>query len=295
MSYYKVLGLDKEPFSTSPDPVFFYSSRGHQTALTNLIIELRLRRGLNVILGDVGTGKTTLSRKLVQALAERENFIFHMIFDPTYETEHLFLSSLARIFGLPVDVNNSSRLDLKDTLEHFLLQKCTQENKTIVLIIDEAQKLEPDTIEVLRILLNYETNEYKLLQVVLLGQLELHSRIMHIPNFIDRISFKYTLNPLDENETREMIDFRLKQAGYQGRVTLFQEEAVREIYGATRGYPRQVARLCHNALKRMIMQNKAVVDKSTISEIINEEIRQGWMLPVGGVQPAGGVSAGKSA
>lgn len=285
MSYFKVLGLEKEPFSTSPDPQFFYSSRGHKTAFTNLIIELRLRRGLSVILGDVGTGKTTLSRKLVQALSERDNFIFHMIFDPTYETEHLFLSSLARTFNLPVDVNNASRLALKDALEHFLFQKGVEENKTIVLIIDEAQKIESNTIEVLRLLLNYETNEYKLLQVVLLGQLELHSRIMQMPNFIDRISFKYTLNPLDEEETRELIDFRLRQAGYQGKTGLFQDEAIQEIYRATRGYPRQVARLCHNALKNVVMKNKAMVDKGIVAEIVNEEMRNGWAPVVAGVPP----------
>src|SRR5512137_2334846 len=100
MSYFKVLGFDKEPFSTSPDPEFFYLSKEHETALTNILIELRLKRGLSVILGDVGTGKTTLSRKLVQELKDRDDFIFHIILDPTFENEQFFLTSLTRNFEI---------------------------------------------------------------------------------------------------------------------------------------------------------------------------------------------------
>ncbi len=92
MSYFKVLGFEKEPFSTSPDPDFFYLSKEHESALTNILIELRLKRGLSVILGDVGTGKTTLSRKLIQELKEREDVAFHIILDPSFENEFLFLS-----------------------------------------------------------------------------------------------------------------------------------------------------------------------------------------------------------
>jgi general secretion pathway protein A len=85
MSYYKVLGFENEPFSTSPDPEFFYLSKEHERALTNVLIQLRLKRGLSVILGDVGTGKTTLSRKLIQELNSRDDFIFHIILDPSFE------------------------------------------------------------------------------------------------------------------------------------------------------------------------------------------------------------------
>ena len=100
MSYYKVLGLEKEPFSTSPDPAFFYQSDEHKTALTNILIEIRLKRGLSVILGDIGTGKTTLSRKLFQLLASRQDINFFMLLDPTYDSEELFLSALIRLFGI---------------------------------------------------------------------------------------------------------------------------------------------------------------------------------------------------
>ena len=103
MSYFKVLGLDKEPFSTSPDPSFFYESREHHAALMRLMVEIRLKRGLSLILGDVGTGKTTLSRKLFQMLKERDDIIFHMILDPTYDTEELFLDSLIRTFKIELN------------------------------------------------------------------------------------------------------------------------------------------------------------------------------------------------
>src|SRR5512136_2411593 len=102
MSYYKVIGFEREPFSTSPDPAFFYLSKEHETALTNVLIELRLKRGLSVILGDIGTGKTTLSRKLIQELKSRDDFVFHIMLDPSFESEQLFLTSLAKNFDIAI-------------------------------------------------------------------------------------------------------------------------------------------------------------------------------------------------
>ena len=278
MSYFKVLGFEKEPFSTSPDPEFFFLSKEHEAALTNILIELRLKRGLSVILGDVGTGKTTLSRKLIQELKERDDFILHIILDPSFENEHLFLVTLVRNFDITTNGNifSTSILDLRESLEQFLFQKGVTENKTVTLIIDEAQKLNDNSLELLRVLLNYETNEFKLLQLVLLGQLELHSKIMNIQNFFDRISFKYTLNPLDYEETREMIEFRIRKAGYKANMYLFLDDAVKEIYRYSGGYPRQITMLCHKALKTLVLKNKYVVDSTLIREIIEEEIKSGW-------------------
>ena len=276
MSYFKILGFDKEPFSTSPDPAFFFESREHEKALTNLMIELRLKRGLNVILGDVGTGKTTLSRKLYQLIKSQDRFICHMMLDPVYDNDEIFLTSLVRNFDVQVDNDGPRILELKESLERFLFQKGVEENKTVVLIIDEAQKLNEVTLECLRVMLNYETNEFKLLQLVLLGQMELHSKVMNIPNFVDRINFKYTLNPLDEEESRLMIEFRIKQAGYKANMHLFLNGAIKEIYRHTHGYPRRINMICHKALKRLVMNNKFVVDEGMIRTIINEEVNQGW-------------------
>ena len=277
MSYYKILAFDKEPFSTSPDPDFFYLSREHETALTNILIDLRLRRGLSVIMGDVGTGKTSLSRKLIQELRVRDDIIFHIVLDPFFENESMFLSSILRNLDIQAPASPGSGLgEMREALERFLFQKGVTENKTVVLIIDEAQKLDPNSLEVLRILLNYETNKFKLLQLVLLGQLELYSKISTMQNFYDRISFRYTLNPLDLDETREMIGFRVRQAGYHGNMRLFMEDAVREIYAASRGYPRQVTMLCHKALKNLVLRKRYVVDAQLIRELVDEETRLGW-------------------
>jgi len=277
MSYYKILGFEKEPFSTSPDPNFFYFSREHEQAMTNTLIELRLRRGLSVILGDIGTGKTTLSRKLIQELKDRRDVIFHIVLDPSFENEDVFLRSLAQNFDIPV--NNSPGAqpqDVRDALEQFLFQKGVKENKSVVLIIDEAQKLNEQSLETLRVLLNYETNEYKLLQLVLLGQMELHEKIIGIPNFFDRISLKYTLNPFSLKETEEMIEFRIRKAGYKSRMHLFLKDAIIEIHKATQGYPRRITMLCHKALKELVMRNKSVVSAGVIEDIIQNEMRAGW-------------------
>lgn len=288
MSYYKILGFEKEPFSTSPDPDFLYFTQGHQSALTNTLIELRLKRGLSVILGDVGTGKTTLSRKLVRALKERTDFLVHCVLDPSFEDESEFLRILARNFGIhlenfaPQDRGNGhfTVLDLKEALEKFLYEKVVAEHQNVVLIIDEAQKLSGETIEMLRVLLNYETNENKLLQLILFGQLELYSKLKDIPNFMDRISFKYTLNPLGLKETKEMIRFRIAQAGYRHAAAIFRDDALGLIHEFSRGYPRKITSLCHRALKNLVMQQKWTVDGASIQEIIDEDVHLGWLTPI---------------
>jgi len=270
MSYYEVLNIQKEPFSTSPDPYFFYRSSAHETAIKRLEIAIRLRRGLSLILGDVGTGKTTLGRTLFQNFNDEDDFIFHMMLDPTYKSEFQFLSSLAKMFG--VHSNCRSTLDYRDAIEKYLFQKGVDEDRTIILLIDEGQKLTPTFLEILRTLLNYETNEYKLLQVVILAQMEVLPKLKRIKNFFDRITLKYMINPLDEAETKDMIEFRLKQAGYNGGASLFSDGAIKLIYEHTMGYPRKIAILCHNALEELVMKDKRVMDEYLMLEIIRNEV-----------------------
>ena len=271
MSYYKTLGLNNEPFSTSPDPEFFYPSVSHNSALKRMEIAIRLKRGLNIILGDVGTGKTTLSRMLLQIFKDEPDYIFHMMLDPSYKSEFQFLSGLCKMFGAIAAFR--STLDYKDALEKYLFQKGVDEQKTIILIIDEGQKLTPSHLEILRMLLNYETNEYKLLQLIILSQIELLPRIRKIKNFMDRINLKYIINPFDEAETKEMINFRLRQAGYNTPEHLFTKEAIRLIYERTQGYPRRIALLCHDALETIIMQGKDIVDELVVEKLIAQEVR----------------------
>lgn len=270
MSYFTVLGLQKEPFSTSPDPAFFYHSLEHNTALHRLEIAIRLRRGLSLILGDVGTGKTTLSRTLFQVFnGEEEKFIFHLILDPNYKSEYQFLAALTELFKITPDFR--SALDHREAIEKYLFQKGAEENKTIILLIDEGQKLSQPILEVLRTFLNYETNEYKLLQLIIMAQMELLPRIKKIRNFIDRVSLKYIINPLDERETAELINFRLIQAGYSLDRPLFDAEAIRKIYEFTQGYPRKIALICHNCIERLVMEDRQTVETDIVDQLIKEE------------------------
>jgi len=279
MSYYRVLGLEQEPFSTSPDPAFFYQSTKHRAALANLIIEFRLKRGLSVILGDVGTGKTTLGRKLIQMLRERDGFLFHMVLDPTYPSEDLFFSALIRTLGIGVTVPTPTLVDYRELLERYLFRQGIQEQQTVVLLIDEAHKLNALSLEALRILLNYETNQTKLLQLVLLGQMELLPLITGMPNLMDRISYRCTLEPLNVSETRQMIQFRLEEAGYRSRLELFTDDAVEGIYDYSEGYPRRIAMICHKALRALVMGRGRVVDRALIEELAQQELDAGWSQP----------------
>jgi general secretion pathway protein A len=272
MSYYKVLGLDKEPFSTSPDPAFLYLSKEHKAALCRLQISVTLKRGLCVLLGDVGTGKTTLSRKLARLLNQDEDFYFQMILNPYFENEKQFLTRVASLFHVDVP-QNATTLDCIEAVEKFLFKAGVEQQRTVVLLIDEAQILPDFALETLRILLNYETNEYKILQLVLVGQLELLPRISRMNNFWDRIALRYVLNPLGEEEVREMIDFRLRQAGYKAETSLFSDEAISLIADHTQGYPRKLSLICHNALENLVMHDKKVVDKDVVEQLIREEIK----------------------
>jgi len=273
MSYYTVLGLSKEPFSTSPDPHFFFRSSSHVQALNRVEIAIRLKRGLSLILGDVGTGKTTLARTLVGQFPPDEGFLFHMVMDPSYDSEYQFLQNLCRMFS--VKPAFKSTLDCREAIEHYLFQKGVTEAHTIVLVIDEGQKLSLDMLENLRVLLNYETNEYKLLQVVIFSQTELLPRIKRVKNFIDRVALKYIINPLDEQETAQMIRFRLEAAGFPDERDLFTPEAIRAVHRFTQGYPRRIAMICHNALEALVMHDRPNVDEPLIQELVAHESR--WL------------------
>lgn len=279
MGYFEVLGLHKEPFSTSPDPAFFYRSRHHRAALANLLIEMRLKRGLSVVLGDIGTGKTTLGRKLIQMLKERNGFLFHIVLNPSFRTEDMFFEALVRRFGIDVPYNPQTPqapIDYWDILERFLYKKGLEEGQTIVLIIDEAHKLNPMSLEALRVLLNYETNEVKLLQLVLLGQIELLPILQSMPNLNQRISMKYILQPLNLDEAAELIEFRLREAGFQSTKPLFTDDAISEIHKYTEGYPRRISLFCHRALRLIVMHNEKFVNRNTVEELIQQERDVGW-------------------
>lgn len=271
MSYYKILGLEKEPFSTSPDPDFFYLSQEHKAALYRLRTAVSLKRGLHLILGEVGVGKTTLMRKLFNIFSEDAQFITKITLDPTAKSEYAFLSILGDIFRLKPGFRSSS--NYKKAMENFLFEKGVGQNNTVVLFVDEAQKLSPPSMEVLRLLLNYETNASKLIQIVLFAQMELLPEISRISNLWDRVAFKCVINPLKEDELREMIDFRLNQAGRITKEPLFSDNALNAIYNYSQGYPRKITMFCHQALQYLVMHKKAIVDKEVVQELIQKDVK----------------------
>ena len=268
-SIYATLHLDREPFSLSPDPLFFYGSRGHYTTLNRLEIMIRLKRGLSVVLGDVGVGKTTLLRALLQSFYAEDDYVFHLILDPSFNSEQEFLLHLTKLFG--VNPASDSTADCRDVIEKYLFYQCVEQKRTVTLLIDEGQKLDDKNLEILRTLLNYETNDYKLLQLIILGQLELLPRIKQTKNFMDRVNFRCVIPPLNEHETGEMINFRLRQAGYQEERSLFTREAVRRIYQYSQGHPRQIARISQRAMEYLIAENYETITDGLIDSILAQE------------------------
>ena len=271
MSYYKLLGLSREPFSTSPDPQFFFLSAAHRAALYRLRIAVRLQRGLCLVLGDVGTGKTTLSRRLAQLLPQDGPIDLHVILNPYFDSDQQFLQSLMESFHLEVPTPAPPVRVMLSAIERYLFTRSIEDGRIVTLLIDEAQQLSPANLEVLRALLNYETHDTKLLQLILMAQLEFLPSLRAIRNLWDRISLKYVLNPLDERETNELMLFRLRQAGFTEREPLFTDEAIHEVHLATQGYPRRIAMLCHDALERLVMDHTPVVSGALIRSLASRE------------------------
>jgi general secretion pathway protein A len=263
MQYYELLGLEREPFSSSPDPAFFYLSDDYRECLQRLEISIRLRRGLNIILGEVGTGKTTLSRVLYR-MFERESgdFIFHFILDPSFPTEFQFFSNLIHLFD--ITPSGRSTYEYKEAIQNYLFHKGVEKGKTVVLLIDEGQKLSIRHLEILRNLLNYETNEYKLLQLLIFAQMEFSDRVKGVENFLDRVNMKYVFHPLNEANTRKMVEYRLEIAGLNSGRSLFTDEAYMAVYMETLGYPRKIISLCHHALLTMLIKEKEIIDGDMI-------------------------------
>jgi general secretion pathway protein A len=265
MDYFSILSLDREPFSNSPDPEYFYHSRQHLDCLQKLELSLHLRRGLNVIIGDVGTGKTTLCRQIIRRFAQRKEVETHLILDPVFKDGPDFLATVARLLSGKRPPEETSDWQVKEFIKNSLFRKGVDQKKITVLIIDEGQKIPDFCLEILREFLNYETNEYKLLQIVIFAQLEFESVIRSHPNFADRITLSHHLKPLSFSDTRMMIRFRLeKSSTSKQNLDLFTLPALIAIYRATGGFPRKIINLCHQCILAMIIQNRTKVGWGTV-------------------------------
>ncbi len=267
MSYYHELNLTREPFSNSPDPDFFYRTQDRVECLNLMEVHIRLKRGLCVLLGDIGTGKTTLCRQLLIEMQGDDMLESYLLLDPQFRSNKEFLQSLhAMIVGN--DGHDLSELQLKEGLKNTLFNLTQKQGKTVVLLIDEGQRLRHDGIELLRELLNYETNSSKLLQIVVFAQNEFQEALHSYANFADRISTLLHIGPFVFRETIEMIQFRIRETQKNpGKMRLFSFGALHAIHKYSEGYPRKIVTLCHQALLQILIDNQSKVTAGTIRKI----------------------------
>ena len=260
MNYLELLDLSREPFSNSPDPDAYYGTSMHDLCITQLEIAIRLRRGLNVVLGMVGTGKSTLARRLLRSLSGSTNMESYLLLDAGAQNAPDFRRKLAALMG--GDAEKAAQADGMSALQNLIYKKALDEEKNLVLIIDEGQKLSQESMEILRELLNFETNTEKLLQIVIFAQPEFKQAIDASPNFHDRINALSYLFPLSKKEAANLMRHRLRLAGGEKAVRLFSAQALRIICRASGGRPRQLIRLGHHCLLSLIMSGKSQVSAS---------------------------------
>ncbi|WP_243358210.1 AAA family ATPase [Fundidesulfovibrio terrae] len=258
MRYFELLNLRREPFSNSPDPDLFYRTKQHRECLQALEIALRLKRGLCVVTGHVGTGKTTLCRQLIRLLGERQGVVTHLVLDPSFSDAREFLVYLCGCFGMDGgEARAASDWQLREHIKNTLWGLAVEEDQLVALIVDEGQKMSLECLEILRELLNFETNEHKLLQIVIFGQLEFEPILEAKANLADRVNLRFRIGPLDFQDTRELIQARLamcsKDISPEG---LFSFWALLAVYLATDGFPRQIVQLCHQALLAVIIKER---------------------------------------
>jgi general secretion pathway protein A len=279
MDYFKLLNFEREPFSNSPDPELFYHSKQHLEALQKLEIAVRLKRGLNVVIGDVGTGKTTLSRQLIQKLSNDDMIQYYVVLDPGFSTTGDFLRYLLHLFQPEKTFNTEDEATLKEEIKTHLFSHGVNNQLNIVIIIDEGQKLSLDCLEVLRELLNFETNDKKLLQIIIFAQKEFESSLALVENFKDRINFYYHLKPLNFKESKGLIKYRLEKCFAHGKSRpLFTSFAYFLIYRATMGFPRKMINLCHQIVLSLIIQNRSTAGlflvRSCVIEVFPQKKRR---------------------
>jgi general secretion pathway protein A len=258
------LGLIEPPFSLSPDPRYFYVSLQHKATLAKVTYATEQKQGLSVIYGDVGVGKTTIARRLYQVYRDRNDFHTAYIPTPLFPSDFQFLKSICAEFGL--NPKRSKLLQLA-AFEEFLIDVYEQ-GKSVLLIIDEAQGLVGPQFELIRQLLNFETNTQKLLQIVLIGQNELRNKLRLKRALASRVATKSTLEPLHFEDTRSMINFRVMVAGRQE--PLFTDAALTRIYHFSRGMPREICVVGLNILPVALLNHVPVVDESLVDQVIEE-------------------------
>ncbi|MCA1768176.1 MAG: AAA family ATPase, partial [Idiomarina sp.] len=253
--YQNYFGLQAEPFSIAPDPNYLYLSERHQEALAHLTQGLQGSGGFILLTGEVGTGKTTVSRALLEQLPESTETAF--ILNPMLNEDEL-LARLCDEFGIRYQKRSATRKTLTDKLSQFFL-KANDDGRQCVVLIDEAQHLRPQVLEQLRLLTNLETHDRKLLRVILIGQPELQDllRRQELRQLAQRITARYHILPLTEQDTQRYIAYRLQVAG--ANRPLFSAAAARKAHQLTQGIPRLLNLYCDRALLAAYTESSAEV------------------------------------
>lgn len=255
--YESFYGLKEKPFRISPDPRFLFLAPQHQEVLSKCQYMIQGRVGPVYVFGPIGSGKTTIARRLHQQLSDNSTYRVASVIAPDLRTPNAFLRTIAQEFDVKTERSYS------DTLRNFAAFLREQHGAGIipVLLVDEAQLLRQPLLRLIQFLLNYETSTEKLLQIVLFGQNELASRIDAIPELKSRM-FPSALAALNPDETREMIQFRMTVAG--AKQNPFTQAASNAVYRASLGLPRQVCQLCDMALLAGFSANTESIDEQVI-------------------------------
>ncbi|MFC4657082.1 MULTISPECIES: ExeA family protein [Rheinheimera] len=264
--YTGFFGLNSQPFSIAPNPDFLFLSARHAEALAHLRYGLGDAGGFVLLTGEVGTGKTTVSRCLLQELTEQTEVAF--ILNPTLNELEL-LAAICDQLKIRYKKADASLKNLTDKITNRLL-KNHQLSKNTILIIDEAQHLQPAVLEQLRLLTNLETNTKKLLQVILIGQPELQQLLQRqdLRQLAQRITARYHLMPLTEQEVQQYVSYRLQVAGCSRPV--FTAGALKKLFLLSGGIPRLLNLICDRALLGGYSQQKALVDAKLVEQAAGE-------------------------
>jgi len=254
--YYRHFGLERDPFLDTADPHFYRATPRLTRARDALVGGVLESRGLQVVVGDPGTGKTSLMAQIERDLLGRDEVRLGKILDPSFSSETEFLLGVARSFGLALPPRSPAAL--KNALKNYLYDAAVLDNLILALLIDEAQNTSDEIFEVLRLLLNYDVPQRKLLNVVLFGQSDLRARIDSRRNLADRVDDWIALEPFDRNEARALIAHRVARGGVAADVlALFDEDALDSIVEVAGGTPRRLLTLAHATLREAAANGRA--------------------------------------
>ncbi len=265
--YISYFGFKENPFSLTPDPNYLYLSRHHKEAFDHLLYGINERKGFIVITGGIGTGKTTLCRALLGTLDSSTKTA--LIFNASISDMEL-LRTINQEFGIEDGLPNQSKKDYVDRLNQFLLETFSHDGNA-VLVIDEAQNLSHAVLEQIRMLSNLETEKEKLVQIVLVGQLELREILASpaLKQLDERIMVRYDLKPLEKKDVQGYVEHRLVVAGSKGNVQ-FTKGAFEAIYAHSEGNPRRINGICDRALLVAYSKDESTISKRVIRKAIED-------------------------